>query len=500
MSSDFHLIVTVAHQKEIPSEWLKQRGVSVVTSDGLRSGVLGLLRPEVGILVVITGIGPGASEEAAHLISKLLRPLFVLNLGTAGIVDRSIPLRQWFTPRRLYGEGPPIWIDTRLPIDIPQRRILDSLITVATPDNDLPGQPGTAQAVDMEAYPQARVFREKGVPFHCLKYSTDYTGTEYKIQYHKNLPFYLESVKRAFAFLDRATSADISVVIPSYNRGHLLRRAIDSVLSQSYRPKKVIVVDDGSEEALSERIHRKGVISVRLPHNYGVSKARNIGVSLSDTEWVAFLDSDDLWRRDKLLRQVQYLKRYPFYQILQCEEIWYRRGRRVNPCKYHRKPLGWAWGPSLKRCLISPSGVLLRRDLFLRFGGFREDLPVCEDYDLWIRLTRHLPVGLEPYQGVVKFGGHDDQLSTSLPAMDRFRVKALLEALSTEDDPFFRRTIAAELKRKAEILYRGAMKRLQGEHPDRVFQGEDVVKYYRWLMEVADRYMEIPEGCICEVY
>src|SRR3972149_3098404 len=103
-------------------------------------------------------------------------------------------------------------------------------------------------------------------------------------------------------------------------------------------------------------------------------------------EWLAFLDSDDLWRPRKLAAQLAYHRREPSLQVSQTEEIWIRNGARVNPCRHHAKPSGDIFLPSLDRCLVSPSAVMLQRDLFLAMGGFDESLPVCEDYDLWLRL------------------------------------------------------------------------------------------------------------------
>jgi glycosyltransferase involved in cell wall biosynthesis len=262
-----------------------------------------------------------------------------------------------------------------------------------------------------------------------------------------------------------------------FNREGTIKRAIDSALAQSFRPAEVVVVDDSSTDRTPEILSRynKKTRVIRLPQNLGVSKARNVGASCTKGDWIAFLDSDDLWNTHKLLYQVEYLKRYPFYQIIQSEEIWFRKGRRVNPCKHHRKPLGWAWHSSLQRCLISPSGVLIKRALFERYGGFREDMPVCEDYDLWIRITRDHPVGLDPTASVVKYGGGDDQLSRAYPAMDRYRVKALLDAFLNEKYPPFRKAIAEEMRRKLSILIKGAMKRNR----------KDDVEYYKELLEVT---------------
>jgi GT2 family glycosyltransferase len=171
------------------------------------------------------------------------------------------------------------------------------------------------------------------------------------------------------------------------------------------------------------------------------------------------MDSDDCWDKDKLKRQVAYLKKYPFYEIIQSEEIWIRKGVRVNPCKHHKKPIGWIWEPSLERCLVSPSGVLIKKSLLERYGMFDESLPACEDYDLWLKISRNHPVGLEPSFSVIKYGGHEDQLSKKYPAIDRFRVKSLFNMLKKEELPHFRKKIIPILEKKLYILIQGYEKR-----------------------------------------
>ncbi len=173
------------------------------------------------------------------------------------------------------------------------------------------------------------------------------------------------------------------------------------------------------------------------------------------------MDSDDRWEKDKLKNQMAYLRKYPFYQIMQSEEIWIRNRVRVNPCKHHKKPLGWIWEQSLKRCLVSPSGVLIKKSLVEGYGNFDESLSVCEDYDLWLKISRHHPVGLDPSLSVIKYGGHKDQLSRKYPAIDWFRVKSLIGMLGSESLPHFRQKIINVLSKKLMILIQGYEKRLK---------------------------------------
>jgi len=251
-----------------------------------------------------------------------------------------------------------------------------------------------------------------------------------------------------------------SVIIPTYNRWPLVAEAVDSVLAQSFQDIEIIVVDDGSTDGTTNRLAKfDGRLRLFTTTRRGVAAARNFGVSQAQGCYVAFLDSDDLWLPGKLETQIAFLDRHPEIQICQTDEIWVRNGVRVNPKAMHRKPSGDIFVRSLDLCLISPSAVMMTRELFQRIGGFDESFPVCEDYDLWLRVTSVYSVPLIPEALVVKRGGHADQLSRSLWGMDRYRVLALQKILRSGLDGV-RRTAARDvLRRKVLILAQGARKR-----------------------------------------
>jgi len=252
----------------------------------------------------------------------------------------------------------------------------------------------------------------------------------------------------------------ISVIIPTFDRGARLAAAIESVLDQE-GPLELIVVDDGSTDDTANVVGGFGerVRYERRAHR-GVSAARNHGVRVARGSWIAFLDSDDEWLPGKLGAQRRYHAEHGDVPVSQTGEIWIRDGVRVNACKHHAKPSGDVFLPSLERCLVSPSAVVLRRDLFLAAGGFDESLPVCEDYDLWLRLALRARFGLIGEPLMVKYGGHRDQLSRQYWGMDRFRVAALEKLLA---DPILvgtRRAAAVEvLERKCKVLAKGARRR-----------------------------------------
>ena len=252
----------------------------------------------------------------------------------------------------------------------------------------------------------------------------------------------------------------VSVIIPTFNRAAPVREAVASVLAQTCRDFELLVVDDGSTDATLEALASffGEIRLLRTSRRRGVSAARNLGAAASRGEWLAFLDSDDMWLPEKLARQLAQLEAHPELELCQTGETWVRRGVRVNPPQTHVKEGGQIFFRSLERCLISPSAVVMSRRLFEAAGGFDEELPACEDYDLWLRLWRY-EVGLVPEPLVIKRGGHADQLSRQW-GLDRFRIRALMKLLQGPDLPdAHRRAAANTLKEKCVIYAQGCVKR-----------------------------------------
>jgi glycosyltransferase involved in cell wall biosynthesis len=252
----------------------------------------------------------------------------------------------------------------------------------------------------------------------------------------------------------------VSVIIPTYNRAALVREAVASVSAQTFRDFEILVVDDGStDETPATLAHFEALKVLRHPTRRGVAAARNSATAAARGEWLAFLDSDDLWLPEKLARQMAYLEKRPELLLCQTDETWVRRGVRVNKPLTHRKKAGRIFLPSLDRCMVSPSAVVLHRRLLVEHGGFDEDLPAAEDYDLWLRLTWRFEVGLVQEPLIIKRGGHADQLSGQW-GLDRFRIKALVKLLADPNlpDPYAqaaRQTLAA----KCAIYAQGCDKR-----------------------------------------
>ncbi len=270
----------------------------------------------------------------------------------------------------------------------------------------------------------------------------------------------------------------VSVIIPTFNRGYCLEESIRSVLEQSFIDFELVVVDDGSTDNTSELVRRFPAVKlIRLEEkNRGVSFARNRGVVEAQGDWVGFLDSDDLWEQGKLATQVKWIERHPDLQMVYTDEIWIRNGVRVNPMNKHRKYSGDIFRYCLPLCIVSPSSVLLRAKVLSEVGGFDESMPVCEDYDLWLRIAKRYPFYFIEEKLIVKRGGHEDQLSRKYWGMDRWRVYALEKLLKENRlDEEQRDLVVTMLIEKCEILINGFGKR--GKNSEKEYYRNLVARY-----------------------
>jgi glycosyltransferase involved in cell wall biosynthesis len=253
----------------------------------------------------------------------------------------------------------------------------------------------------------------------------------------------------------------VSVVIPTCDRCDTLVRALLSVYAQTRPPAEIIVVDDGSTDGTQEKVEQEfPEVSLVRQSNRGVSAARNRGIAEVSGEWIAFLDSDDEWKPEKLEKQLVELGKDSAAPLCHTNEIWIRNGRRVNEGKRHAKAGGRIFQRCLPLCVISPSASIVRQSLFDEVGLFDESLPVCEDYDMWLRICARYPVSFVADRLTIKYGGHADQLSRSFPAMDRYRIRAiekiLEEGILQEED---REAAVTMLRKKINVYMDGAKKR-----------------------------------------
>jgi glycosyltransferase involved in cell wall biosynthesis len=195
----------------------------------------------------------------------------------------------------------------------------------------------------------------------------------------------------------------VSVVIPTYNRGAYVTKAIDSVLAQTYRDHEIIVVDDGSTDNTPGVLHayRKAVRVIRQD-NAGVSAARNAGIKTARSPWVAFLDSDDEWMPEKLEAQMEDIGKHPelcghFTNVtfkLDDREALDLFGAKGFRCRGElplvlQRPLACV----IEHEVVTCSAFLVRRDVLLRAGAFDTSLTLAEDRDLFMRVALCGPWG-----------------------------------------------------------------------------------------------------------
>ena len=182
----------------------------------------------------------------------------------------------------------------------------------------------------------------------------------------------------------------VSVVIPCYGQAHFLAQAVESVLTQTYAPYEIIVIDDGSPDKVSEVSGRYPAARLyRTPDNRGVSEARNLGLEKCQGEYLVFLDSDDRLLPNALASGVTALSTHP-----RCALVWGRRrliDAEGNPLA--AEPLvhvgGAGYGQLLRENLVGPPvGVMFRRKALEETGGFATRLSGIEDYELYLRLAR----------------------------------------------------------------------------------------------------------------
>ncbi|MDO9183984.1 MAG: glycosyltransferase, partial [Bacteriovorax sp.] len=193
--------------------------------------------------------------------------------------------------------------------------------------------------------------------------------------------------------------------------------------------------------------------------NLGVSSARNFGVQQSSGNFLAFLDSDDEWLPHKLEEQFNFFKQNPALEIVYGQELWIRNGVRVNQRASHQKFGGWIFDKCVQLCFIAPSSVMFTKKLFLEMGGFDQDFVVCEDYDLWLKISSIYEIGYISNPIIIKHGGHEDQLSTKYVAMDMWRLKALFKILNIRKLSVEHiEIVMIAIRKKADLLMKGYQK------------------------------------------
>jgi len=258
----------------------------------------------------------------------------------------------------------------------------------------------------------------------------------------------------------------ISVIIPTHNRKELIIKSIESVLLQTYQADEIIIIDDGSIDNTQEILEKYDVTYV-YQENQGVSSARNHGLKLAKNEWICFLDSDDLWEKEKLEKQVEFHKQHPNILFSHTDELWIFNDKIIKQKKHQLKPSGYCFEQNIPNTLIGASTVMIHTSIFQDIGYFDEKLIACEDYDLWLRILYKYELGLLNDKLIRKIAGHENQLSFNTKLMDSYRIKALLKFQNSKYSTLINDTIIT----KCEILIKGAIKH----------KNKDIEDYYTKL-------------------
>lgn len=182
----------------------------------------------------------------------------------------------------------------------------------------------------------------------------------------------------------------ISVVIPTYNRKGIVLEAINSVLEQEPKNFEVIVVDDGSTDGSAEYLDSLNLpIKIIVQKNGGVAAARNRGIREASGQYVAFLDSDDLWLPHKLQLQLAFFEAHPEAMIVCTDEQISDAGNIQEMTRFARnRPIPRPSLPAfVQHTSIHVSAVMAKKTLFDEVGGFNESLRIHEDSELWNRIA-----------------------------------------------------------------------------------------------------------------
>jgi glycosyltransferase involved in cell wall biosynthesis len=227
----------------------------------------------------------------------------------------------------------------------------------------------------------------------------------------------------------------VSVIIPTYNRAHFVREAIDSALAQTLPAAEVIVVDDGSSDDTPSTLAGYGnrIRAVRQ-QNGGVAAARNRGAALASGDLLAFLDADDVWLPHKLARQVQRFQSEPGIGLVHCGVVDVDKGG--TALGEHRDGMeGWVASEMLlfQRPVILGGGStgVVSRAAFEAVGGFDPHLPPSEDWDLCYRVACRYKVGFVP-EVLVQYRLHGQNSHLNVRATERAMMLAFAKAFRAE--------------------------------------------------------------------
>jgi glycosyltransferase involved in cell wall biosynthesis len=260
----------------------------------------------------------------------------------------------------------------------------------------------------------------------------------------------------------------VTVVVTSFNYGRYVAAALESVRAQTMADFECVIVDDGSIDdsvAVIESFLSDPRFRLVNQQNRGVSHARNVGIGLAGAPFVAFLDADDLWRPEKLQRQLDRFRTEPALGVVYTRRTIIDGASIPKPNTDGVSPQGQIVGPLFQQNFVCFSSAMVRTDAAARVGGFDERLGLAVDYDFWLRVARHYPFGVVDEPLVAYRVGHGANLSRR--QRERYHVALyVMRRFEKHFDAMANRLAPAEVVRaEAEtfahlgILSRGSSRR-----------------------------------------
>jgi len=277
--------------------------------------------------------------------------------------------------------------------------------------------------------------------------------------------------------IDSSTTIPVSVVIPAFNAAAFLEETLATVEAQTARPAEVIVVDDGSTDATGVLARRLGARVITLERNSGPGAARNAGVRAATQPWIAFLDADDSWNPVKLAKQWAALALWPEagfcftdYDVIEPDGTRTRSAgtahtgyRIISPAE--RKGAAARIAPDdairglVQSMFLRQSSVVIRREMFLRSGGYDETMRLAEDYELFLRVSAPAPV-VSVERSLVVYRRRTQSLSAD-PLAEVRSIDALWERILTQPQRYPASTLACVKRQRIPTLHDGVARALR---------------------------------------
>lgn len=206
----------------------------------------------------------------------------------------------------------------------------------------------------------------------------------------------------------------ISIIIPNYNRGHLLKDVLDSVINQTYQPLEIIIVDDKSTDdsiAIIQRLQEtiSNLILIQQETNSGANACRNLGVSRANGTFIAFLDSDDYFLPTKIEKQMAVFNQYPEIGFV----VTGFGSKAIHPIPEGIVPIKET---IMQNNLGGFSTLMVKKSLFLQVGSLDQSLPSCQDWDLFLKLLK-ASKGYKLAEDLVIYEAQEDSISKNLSSV-----------------------------------------------------------------------------------